>query len=248
MKLARSGTGGVNMSEMDEPKTNLDRILTWARLAGELSAALRPHEQGLHLRPSSTGIRVIDLNPTRPQLDRGKITSPVAAEQKLRQLMAERRSNVPGRETPEKHLQSWLIAEAYRNRRTMASLSDQLTFVTDEQVLSHGSGRIVCDILAMRRTGAKTAPVVIELKSARQLTRLVAQLTAAAAFVDAHLEQFSRVFGALVLQHVELSGPCEKWLVWSGAQHRVDPRTEELRRQGVSLRCFRKQGASYQLS
>jgi hypothetical protein len=59
-----------------------------------------------------------------------------------------------GRPTPEKHLQSWMVAEAYRNDRRQLplaapDLASPLLFITDELVLPVDGGRIVCDLLAV---------------------------------------------------------------------------------------------------
>jgi len=99
------------MSVADDQARRLDNILPWARLAGDLIVSLRPHEHCLHLRASATGIRVVDLSPERPQLDRGKIASVAGAALCLQQIMASSSGASARRSTPEKALQSWLIAQ-----------------------------------------------------------------------------------------------------------------------------------------
>jgi hypothetical protein len=60
------------------------------------------------------------------------------------------------------------------------------SFVTDEISLPLGNGKIVCDIVALRRDGGRSTPVLIELKDTRQLTRLVEQVDGYAALIDLH--------------------------------------------------------------
>lgn len=217
---------------MSSESDYLDKVLVWARLAGELRVVVQP---GLHLRPSGSGLRLVDLDPARPQLDRGKIASERDARAQLLKLMAEPRTNEPGRLTPEKSLQSWLIAEAYRSGGVLRSLSDDLTFVTDELAFMLDSGKIVCDLLALRNDNI---PVVIELKHERAMTRLVALLNTAAEAVDTHRDQFSALYSAIFRRPVRLSSRCERWLVWPGTQHALDPREAELAQRGIVVKAY----------
>ena len=52
-------------------------------------------------------------------------------------------------------------------------------FVTDEIALPVEGGEIVCDILALRRDGGRSTPVLLELKDDRLLTRLAEQVARA---------------------------------------------------------------------
>jgi hypothetical protein len=230
---------------LDEQAARLDAILPWARLAGELQHTVRPHEQLVHLRPSASQIRLIDLDPARPQLDRGSITTSLGAADQLRALLASAPDNQPNRPTPEKKLQSWLLARAYKHDRRLLPLSRDLTLVTDEQVLLTETSKIVVDLLAVRETPLGLRPVVIELKSKRELTRLVAQLNAAAPIVDAHRERFARVFAALLAREVQLIGPCEKWMVWSATHDTTESRAAELAAQGIVVKGYRAHGETY---
>lgn len=225
---------------MEDQAARLDSILPWARLTGELLVSMRPHEQHVHLRPSATGIRLVDLHPSRPQLDRGKIERSEGAAAKLRQLLDAVPGAPPGRPTPEKCLQSWLIAAAYRSAGKLAPLSNELTFVTDEQVFIQGNTKAVCDLLAIRRTKLGYAPAVIELKSKREMKRLVEQLTVAAHAIDSHRERFSSVFSAILARDVLLVDPCERWMVWPASEDAADPRTDELARQGIVVKGYRE--------
>lgn len=150
-----------------------------------------------------------------------------------------------GRPTAEKVLQSWMIAEAYRNHRRMVSLNEasaataspvELTFVTDEIALPtkpDGKGKIVCDILALRAGANGIVPVAIELKTERQLKRLIEQVTTYAALVDDHADLFAELCAALFAAPSGIVRPCEKWIVWPMAGNDRDPREDELAAAGV---------------
>lgn len=234
------------MTLHEQQAARLDEILPWARTVGDLRGVWRPEAQFVHLRPSGRGIRLVDLHPERPQLDRGLISRHEGAADKLRQLLAVAPTTTPGRPTPEKRLQSWLLAEAYRANGTVACLAPDLVLVTDEQRFPISETRgCVCDILAVR----EDRPVVIELKSARQMARLVEQLGTVAAVVDAHLARFSHLYGALLGRAVSLDRACERWLVWPTVPgHAVDPRTEELAILGIRVVSYDQVGDGYRFA
>ena len=56
--------------------------------------------------------------------------------------------------------------------------------------------------------------MLLELKDARQLTRLARQVTTYADLVDAHADRFASLFGALLGEEVTFDAPTEKWIVW----------------------------------
>lgn len=72
------------------------------------------------------------------------------------------------------------------------------------------NGKIVCDILAIRRDGGRCTPILLELKNGRQLTRLLAQVQSYAALVDEHAELFAELFSALLGEVVRFDVPAEK--------------------------------------
>lgn len=156
-----------------------------------------------------------------------------------------------GRETGEKALQSFLIREAYTHGRRLASINEasaatndpvDLVFVTDEISLPLDEGKIVCDVLALRRDRGRSTPVLLELKDARMLTRLVEQVEGYAALVDAHADLFAELFGALLGESVRFDAPTEKWIVWSAAGDGPDPREAELRARGIRVVGYVERG------
>lgn len=106
-----------------------------------------------------------------------------------------------------------------------------MVFVTDEIALptsAEGTGRIVCDILALRASVDGIVPVVIELKTERQLTRLVEQVTDYAALVDEHADRFAELRSATFSAPAGVVNPCEKSIVWPMAGTDRDPREDDL--------------------
>lgn len=233
------------MTLYEDQAARIDDILPWARLVGELRDTWRPAEHMVHLRPSGTGVRLVDLDPVRPQLDRGKISRRQDARETLRRLLDQRPQGGPGRPTPEKRLQSWLIADAYRHQGRLEAMAPDLMFVTDEQRFLVGPKERICDMLAVQGS----APVVIELKSERQMKCLVEQLRVWADLIDAHRDRFARLFGAVLGRTVELDRPCEKWLVWPAAgSHAVDPRIRELADMGIRVVSYKESGQDFRFS
>jgi hypothetical protein len=48
----------------------------------------------------------------------------------------------------------------------------ELVFVTDDILLPVADGKMVCDVLALRRDGGRGTPVLLELKDARLMSVL----------------------------------------------------------------------------
>jgi hypothetical protein len=234
------------MTLAERQAARLDAILPWAERVGELRDVWCPGTQHVHLRPSGTGIRIIDLHPSRPQLDRGKLACLATAREDFLRLVTQSRRDAPGRSTPEKSLQSWLMREAYAADRRLAHLARDITLVTDEQRFPTQGKDVVCDFLAVRTSKHGTAPVVIELKPARLMSRLVEQVQAMAAVVDAHRERFGRLFSAFLGRPVVLDLPSERWIVWpAAAGHSTDPQASHLNGLGISLASYTEAGNSF---
>jgi hypothetical protein len=89
-------------------------------------------------------------------------------------------------------------------------------------------GKTVCDILALRRDNGRSTPVLLELKDARMLKRLKAQVESYAKLIDEHAPRFEELYGELLGIPIAFNGPVEKWMVWPGEGIARDPREEEL--------------------
>lgn len=150
-----------------------------------------------------------------------------------------------GRVTGEKALQSFLIRESYHHGRLLQPINAaskptdepvELTFITDEIPVLAGNGRVVCDILALRRDGGRCVPVLLELKDDRMLTRLVEQVEGYSALMNQHADLFAELFGALLGEDIRaFDGPAEKWIVWPAAGSGKDPREDELAANGIRV-------------
>lgn len=229
------------MSDDSEEKQrkHVRGTIHWAReIETHLAEARRTHLGDVHFRPSSGAATMVGLRPDRPQRGKGGYRS---LERLARRFDEEFQKHcvavAQGRPTPEKRLQSWLLAEAYRNNRQLSPLdpSGQLRFVTDELVLPVESGKIVCDLLALRTTDDRHTPVVIELKTERQLTRLREQVDGYAALVERHSDLFSELYSVILGTAVTLSVPAERWIVWPRRNGGTDPKAAALEADGIRV-------------
>jgi hypothetical protein len=120
----------------------------------------------LWLRPSVNGISAISCCDKTPQLGFTKISI-----SKLGKIM-EKQLSQPGKKTPEKQLQSWLIQRALKSDGRLKMLDDvlggQYWFVSDEIALKTASEKVVADLLLVRIDSDGLASLVnAELKSNR---------------------------------------------------------------------------------
>lgn len=194
---------------------------------------------------------MIGLRPDRPQRGKSGITDIRRLAGEFDSLFREYCVDcIQGRPTPEKRLQSYMIAEAYRNERRLESLRGgdveaPLELVTDELSLPSKDGRIVCDLLALHGT----RPAVIELKPRRELLRLVEQVTGYAKLVEEHLDLFEELCSVILGRHVELVGACERWIVWPAAKgHDRDPREAELADLGIRVVVYTESEHGFELA
>jgi len=196
-------------------EATIDRADEIRKVLGTLQQA-RGHE--VHFRPSATGVAMVGLTSDRPQRGKSGIRDLARLARNFEEAFKKHcLPDEQGRETPEKALQSFLIRNALSNGRRMKALEAAvgkgaaLRFITDELSLPDGKGKVVCDLLALRNDHT---PVVIELKSARELGRLVYQVRRYADVVDDHRDEFARLFSAVLGRPIQLQHPAEKWIVW----------------------------------
>lgn len=240
----------------DLQRRRLQATIEWARkIHTTLQHLLDAHGDRVHFRPSSTGVAMVGLLPDRPQRGKSGITNLARVATEFEAVFAAHCRDVPhGRVTGEKALQSFLIRESRKNGRRLvpinaASLGTddpvELVFVTDEIPLPMVGGKVVCDILALRRDAGRSTPVLLELKDARMLTRLVEQVEGYAKLIDEHADLFAELFGALLGEPVTFDGPTEKWIVWPAAGAGADPREQELRARGIRVVGYEVDGDRY---
>ena len=226
-------------------REHMQRVTDWAGQARDVLEPIALRRAGdVHFRPGSAGVTMVGLQPRRPQRGRSGFRdlhrlSATFDECYTRHCVAVEQ----GRPTPEKQLQSWILADAYQHGRRMnaveSALGDgtALWFVTDELVLPlPKKRRMVCDILALR-TGpqGRCRPVVVELKAAREMKRLIAQVQQYAACVSTLSEPFESLYSAVLGRNVVFSGPPERWIVWPQAGAVSDPREDVLAQQGIRI-------------
>lgn len=193
---------------------------------------------------------MVGLLPDRPQRGKSGITNLEHLARYFEQEFDAHCRNIEhGRVTGEKALQSFLIREAYLAGRQMVPLNAAsertsapvcLHFVTDELSLPTDDGKIVCDLLALRRDSGRCTPVLLELKDSRLLTRLIEQVNGYALLIDQHARLFEELYGVILGEKVQFDEPAEKWIVWPAAGDERDPRECELAEQGIRVVGYRE--------
>jgi hypothetical protein len=230
------------MSVVEEQETFLDDAIGWAeRIYHDLYELQVANGWRVHFRPTSKGFTMVGLLHDRPQrgVSLGRIES-VKTGEAFEAMFNKHCEAIPqGRPTPEKALQSYLIRGALSNARRLASISEatrktnhsaELVFVTDEFSLPLGEKKkTTCDLLALRRDGGRSTPVLIELKSNRAKKDLKKQVERYAELIDKHARRFEKLYSAVLGESVQFDGPPEKWIVWPMKGRDSDPQEEALR-------------------
>lgn len=235
---------------------HLAAVTRWAaRIRGELRPLLARRLGEVHFRPSSSGIAMIGLLPDRPQRGLTKITDVARLVATFDALFIQHCVVCRhGRKTPEKALQSFLVADAIRHDGMMAALDlpsrdttspSRLELVTDEIAVPTADGKVVCDLLALHHTEHGERPAVIELKSSRDKTRLIAQVETYAAFVDAHAPAYEALYSALLGRTITFAGPTERWIVWPSAGPGPDRHEADFAERGIRLVTYTGEPRSY---
>jgi hypothetical protein len=246
-----------SMPDLERQRAQLLATIGWAQ---QIQAILQPlldaHGDRVHFRPFSGGVAMVSVLHDRPQRGKSGIKDLRNLADHFEDLFQRHCVEIEqGRETGEKELQSFLIRESYRHGRAMLPLIEagrehgeelDLVFVTDEQLLPLGEGKLVCDLLALRRDPERGhVPVLLELKDARQMTRLIEQVESFARLIDLHADLFAQLYTALLGFEVRFSGPTEKWIVWPALGADADPREPELQARGIRVVGYRRDGDSF---
>lgn len=254
MALTLDSPHGVDMPTTPEDK-HLAAVAQWAaRIHRELRPLLTRRLGEVHFRPSSRGIAMVGLLLDRPQRGLTHITDLARLADQFDALFVQHCVVCRhGRPTPEKKLQSFLIADAIRHDGTMHALTSQLPppsrleLVTDEIAVPTANGKVVCDLLALHHIDDATVPAVIELKSSRDKTRLVAQVETYAAFVDAHAAAYEALYSALLGRPITFAGPTERWIIWPAAGPGPDRHEAELAERGIRIITYTTHSHGYDL-
>lgn len=243
----------------EKQRRHIEAVAGWAaKTRAILGPILERHGDRVHFRPGSKGVAMVGLLPDRPQRGKSGIHDLERVAENFEELFAKHCRNVPhGRVTGEKALQSFLISESYQHGRKLASINTastetadpvDLVFVADEIALPEEGGKVVCDMLALRRDGGRCTPVLIELKDARMLTRLVEQVERYSLLLDEHSQAFEKLFAAILGEPVRFDAFAEKWIVWPHAGSGPEPHEQALAEQGIRVVGYEPFGPSYRFT
>jgi hypothetical protein len=253
-KRPRGDDVGVGIE--DQQRRHVEAVTGWAeKIRRTLGSVLTVHGDRVHFRPGSKGVAMVGLLPERPQRGKSGLRDLDGVAQGFEALFAEHCRDVPhGRVTGEKSLQSFLISEAYRNGRKLFSINSasketpdavELVFVTDEIPLPVEGGKVVCDILALRRDSGRCTPVLVELKDARMLTRLVEQVESYSVLLDEHAEAFEKLYEAVLGEPVRFDDIAERWIIWPSSGRETEPHEEALAEKRIRVVGYAPVGTSY---
>jgi hypothetical protein len=232
-----------------EQMARLDSIEAWARRIQEELHGVGDHAP-VYFRPGSRGIGMVSIDPDRPQVGKSGISNLKALSDGFDDMYQKHCLEGPGRPTPEKRLQSYLIAHALKHDRRMHCLEypgEEIYFITDEISLPTYDGKMVCDVLAAVRMNGGWCPMLIELKSERAMKRLIEQLDGFSNLIERHLDAFGRLASTMLGTSIQWSGSTKKMLVWPATDKPVDPRASELDRLGIRCVGYRDNGADIDL-
>jgi len=158
------------------------------------------------------------------------------------------------RTTPEKSLQSFLVGDAIAHGGWMQALmagcnespQPRLRFLIDEVAFRkiEGDGKDVLDLMAIREQAGTHVMVAIELKSARQLSRITNQVNTAAGFMERNRAGMERLAEASWGEQIRLADQAERWIVWkankAGRHGDADPQADVCRAKGIRLATYEK--------
>jgi len=163
---------------MNENDLNYFRLAV--KLEQQFSDQLIHHE--VHFRPNLNSLSLISISQAKPELgvrckQHSKWTSGILSSY----ITDINELPVPGRSTPEKSLQAWIIRKAQLNDGYLP-FEKSIKFITSELAFQGSYGKkIVSDIIGYDTVNNQL--VIIELKSQRLLRRLIEQV-----------EDFERIF------------------------------------------------------
>ena len=133
------------MSLQRDQRDGLNQTIEWAKkIEVELTEVRESWLGEVHFRPTSKGVTLISLHPDRPQLGEHFESMKILKKKFEEKYQIHCVDRAPKKRTPEKRLQSFLIANAYRNARRLMNLEGgcdgaELFFVTDELPLPFDS-------------------------------------------------------------------------------------------------------------
>lgn len=132
-------------------------------------------ENEVHFRANIHSLSLISISQAKPELGVTCKNHPDWTSEILRSYIKQvKQLPEPKRYTPEKTLQAWIIKAAQKNNGNLP-FSDSIKLITSELALSNDRGtKTVADIIGFDVRSDQL--VIIELKSERQLKRLIEQV------------------------------------------------------------------------
>jgi hypothetical protein len=178
--------GGFSVTAVKEILAKLRDLVeraNYVRNDPQVRAVIQQHQDlfgrhQLRLRPSVGSFSLVSCSPFSPQLGQAGLKTAEHLKRELEGLRSGRWTlKRPGRPTPEKAVQSWLIFDALSNANgEVTSLFDaaqtgvRYWFVSDEIALQEGSTKFVADMLLVKELPDGSAGLVnAELKYQRSM-------------------------------------------------------------------------------
>ncbi len=202
----------------------LNKMTKWAAQRREFLANL-PEDwpKDRYIRIGGNGFTAVSLNHDRPLL--GFDSGTVKSIETVKGHFSKSIEGKPGKPTPERHVQCWLIKQAINHQLDLKgelcpddSEYDELLFALDE--VSFGDKKhpqiMRCDILAVGVHHGNNFPVLIELKSSHYLDRphgLLGQLQDYQDGMKKFKPQIETLLKNCVNKKVDFS-KCGKIIIW----------------------------------
>jgi len=216
-------------------QNRLNKMAEWAKQRRFLQTDLRKEwREDWYIRIGGNGFTAVSLDLERPLL--GFASGPTIDIKKvISHFEKEPKKDTPDRSTPEKRVQAWLIKQAINDKLNLKtclglnnSIYDELLFALDEVSFGDQNNPPIrrLDILALGKCDGNHFPVFIELKSGRNLGRLLVQLKKYQEQVQQYKLEFVTLLGACTGVKVDLS-KCGRIIVWPKSKSgKPSPRVE----------------------
>ena len=155
----------------------LKRYVAWAHKTSLLSAKFGEsmRQENRRLRPSVGGFSLVSYHPATPQLGFADLREESDLVRDLHRPLSP-----PGRPTPEKDMQSFLIHEAFGSAGRVPSLEAVLGadiwFVTDELSFTNDGVKLVVNLLLVIVRSGLAELYPAELKYERKMSRVFGQV------------------------------------------------------------------------
>jgi len=194
-----------------------------------------------HFRGSENSISLISLSEGKPELgisckrikNKKDTKIPGLIEHYIEQIS--KKPN-PGRRTPEKELQAWIILYTMNNNNSLP-FEPGIKFITSELAIKNNAGeKVVTDILGYDERSHQLC--VIELKTDRLLKRLIKQVESFEMVINEKHTFFSELLQIHGYPNIKLqAGNIQKIIVWP---HENTSPKAELKKSNINEYTFLK--------